>query len=94
MSAHWAMNTHANITACTLLSNVLPWRPQVDAKPLRAELLPITSAALDRIKLLLLQMARDATLTALEDLRARIAQLQARPSQLDEFMAYQVRAMR
>jgi hypothetical protein len=31
---------------------------QIDAKPLRAELVPVTAAALERIKLLLLNMAR------------------------------------
>jgi hypothetical protein len=32
---------------------------QIDGKPLRAELAPITAAALERIKLLLLNMARE-----------------------------------
>lgn len=66
---------------------------QVDAKPLRAELIPVTTAALERIKLLLLNMARDATLAALEDLRSRIAMLQQRPASLDEYMSYQVRPL-
>jgi hypothetical protein len=37
---------------------------QVDAKPLRAELVPITAAALERIKLLLLNMARQVSRTS------------------------------
>jgi len=34
---------------------------QIDGKPLRAELAPITAAALERIKLLLLNMAREVS---------------------------------
>lgn len=64
---------------------------QLDAKGLRAELAPITSAALERIKLLLLNMARQATLAVLEDLNGRIQQLAGRPTQLDEFVGYMVR---
>ena len=64
----------------------------MDTKPLRAELVPITTNARERIKQLLLNMARDATLAALDDLQARIALLRERPTQLDEFMAYQVKA--
>lgn len=63
---------------------------QVDAKTLRAELVPITSAALERIKLLLLNMARQATLAVLDDITARIQQLSARPTQLDDFVGYMV----
>jgi len=63
---------------------------QVDAKTLRAELVPITSAALERIKLLLLNMARQATLAMLDDITARIQQLSARPTQLDDFVGYMV----
>lgn len=58
---------------------------------MRADLVPVTSAALDRIKLLLLNMARDATLVALEDVTARIQHLEARPTQLDDFVNYMVR---
>lgn len=63
---------------------------QIDAKNMRADLMPVTSAALDRFKLLLLNMARDATLVALEDVTARIQQLEARPTQLDDFVNYMV----
>jgi hypothetical protein len=59
---------------------------------MRADLVPVTSAALERIKLLLLNMARDATLVALEDVTARIQQLEARPTQLDDFVNYMVGA--
>lgn len=52
--------------------------------------MPVTSAALERIKLLLLNMARQATLVALDDITARIQQLSARPTQLDDFVAYMV----
>lgn len=62
----------------------------VDSKPLRNDLLPITSTTLDRIKQLLLTMARDTCAKVLDDVRSRIALLQARPTVLDEFMAYQV----
>lgn len=63
---------------------------QIDAKTLRAELVPVTSAALERIKLLLLNMARQATLAVLDDITLRIQQLSARPSQLDDFVSYLV----
>lgn len=65
---------------------------QIDAKPLRAELAPITAAALERIKLLLLNMARQATLAVLDDITARIQMLSARPTTLDEFVSYMVSA--
>jgi dynein heavy chain, axonemal len=61
----------------------------VDSKSLRNDLIPVTTNTLDRIKLLLLAMARDSCLTCLEDTRARTTLLQARPTQLDEFMSYQ-----
>eukprot|EP00878_Enallax_costatus_P031474 GHUV01034420.1.p1 GENE.GHUV01034420.1~~GHUV01034420.1.p1 ORF type:complete len:647 (+),score=200.09 GHUV01034420.1:874-2814(+) len=64
---------------------------QIDAKPLRAELVPITAAALERIKLLLLNMARQATLAVLDDITGRIQMLAARPTTLDEFVQYMVR---
>jgi hypothetical protein len=67
----------------------LSW-PQVDAKTMRADLVPVTSAALERIKLLLLNMARQATLAVLDDILARIQQLAARPTQLDDFVNYMV----
>lgn len=57
---------------------------------MRADLAPVTSAALERIKLLLLNMARQATLVALDDITARIQQLEARPTQLDDFVNYMV----
>eukprot|EP00879_Flechtneria_rotunda_P022627 GHRR01023894.1.p1 GENE.GHRR01023894.1~~GHRR01023894.1.p1 ORF type:complete len:968 (+),score=348.72 GHRR01023894.1:492-3395(+) len=63
---------------------------QLDAKPLRAELAPITAAALERIKLLLLNMARQATLALLDDVTARVQMLSAHPTQLDEFVNYMV----
>jgi hypothetical protein len=63
---------------------------QLDAKTLRTELVPVTSAALERIKLLLLSMARQATLAVLDDITARIQQLSARPTQLDDFVGYMV----
>lgn len=44
----------------------------------------------ERIKLVLLSLARDATLAALEDMQGRIALLSARPSQLDGYMGYLV----
>jgi hypothetical protein len=59
---------------------------------LRAELAPIISNALEKLKLLLLNMAREATLAALDDLTQRITMLQQRPTSLDEYMAYQVGA--
>jgi hypothetical protein len=62
----------------------------VDAKNMRADLVPVTSAALERIKLLLLNMARQATLVALDDITARIQQLEARQTQLDDFVNYMV----
>lgn len=64
---------------------------QVDAKPLKAELSPVVAAAQERVKLVLLALARDATLAALEDLQARVAALAQRPPALDGFMAYLVR---
>jgi hypothetical protein len=57
---------------------------------MRADLVPVTSAALERIKLLLLNMARQATLVALDDITARVQQLEARPTQLDDFVSYMV----
>lgn len=63
----------------------------VDSKSLRNDLLPITTNTLDRVKALLLAMARETCLQVLEDMQQRIALLQARPTLLDEFMAYQVR---
>lgn len=57
---------------------------------MRADLVPVTSAALERIKLLLLNMARQATLAVLDDILARIQQLAARPTQLDDFVNYMV----
>lgn len=63
---------------------------QIDAKPLRAELAPITAAALERIKLLLLNMARQATLAVLDDITGRTQMLAARPATLDEFVQYMV----
>eukprot|EP00201_Polytomella_parva_P020499 CAMPEP_0175042260 /NCGR_PEP_ID=MMETSP0052_2-20121109/2450_1 /TAXON_ID=51329 ORGANISM="Polytomella parva, Strain SAG 63-3" /NCGR_SAMPLE_ID=MMETSP0052_2 /ASSEMBLY_ACC=CAM_ASM_000194 /LENGTH=3805 /DNA_ID=CAMNT_0016305023 /DNA_START=33 /DNA_END=11446 /DNA_ORIENTATION=+ len=62
----------------------------VDSKSLRNDLMPITLQTLDKIKLLLLTMARDTCLNVLEDVQSRISLLQARPTSLDEFMAYQV----
>ncbi|KAI8468855.1 MAG: dynein heavy chain, N-terminal region 2-domain-containing protein [Monoraphidium minutum] len=61
---------------------------QVDAKPLKAELIPITQAAQERIKLVLLALAREATLAALDDLQGRLALLGARPPGLDGYMGY------
>lgn len=57
---------------------------------MRADLVPVTTAALERIKLLLLNMARDATSVALDEVNARIQQLEARPTQLDDFVSYMV----
>ncbi|KXZ55711.1 DHC8 protein [Gonium pectorale] len=62
----------------------------VDSKSLRNDLMPITLTTLERIKGLLLTMARDTCLSVLEDVNTRISLLQARPTALDEFMAYQV----
>lgn len=78
------MRCHADQRIATL-----SW-PQVDAKTMRADLVPVTSAALERIKLLLLNMARQATLAVLDDILARIQQLAARPTQLDDFVNYMV----
>jgi hypothetical protein len=63
---------------------------QVDAKPLKAELAPVVASAQDRIKAVLLALAREATLVALEDLQQRVAALAARPASLDTFMGYLV----
>ncbi len=63
----------------------------VDSKSLRNDLMPIALSTLDKIKLLLLNMARNTCLSVLEDMQMRIALLQARPTVLDEFMAYSVR---
>jgi hypothetical protein len=63
----------------------------VDSKSLRNDLIPITTSHLDRVKLQLLNMARENCLQCLEDVKTRVALLQARPQQLDEFMGYQVR---
>ncbi|KAG2501733.1 hypothetical protein HYH03_000233 [Edaphochlamys debaryana] len=62
----------------------------VDSKSLRNDLMPTTLSTLEKIKGLLLQMARDTCLSVLEDVKTRIALLQARPPGLDEYMAYQV----
>ncbi|KAG2451278.1 hypothetical protein HYH02_003884 [Chlamydomonas schloesseri] len=62
----------------------------VDSKSLRNDLMPITLTTLEKIKGLLLSMARDTCLSVLEDVNTRIALLQARPTALNEFMAYQV----
>ncbi|GLC47993.1 hypothetical protein PLESTB_000047400 [Pleodorina starrii] len=62
----------------------------VDSKSLRNDLMPTTLTTLERIKGLLLTMAREFCLSVLEDVNTRIALLQARPTALDEFMAYQV----
>jgi hypothetical protein len=63
-----ARHGHAVVQFERLLGNLF-WKMsrsmslslQVDAKPLRAELVPITAAALERIKLLLLNMARQVS---------------------------------
>jgi hypothetical protein len=44
----------------------------------------------ERIKLVLLSLAREATLAALDDLTARVAQLASRPATLDGYMGYLV----
>jgi hypothetical protein len=62
----------------------------VDCKPLKADLLPSITSALDRIKALLVVMAREHTMAALQDLNERIALLEARPTELPDFMDYQV----
>lgn len=48
----------------------------VDSKSLRNDLMPITLTTLERIKGLLLTMARDTCLSVLEDVNTRIALLQ------------------
>ncbi len=63
----------------------------VDSKSLRNALLPITNATLDDIKLLLLDLAREATLEALEDIQRRVDALQNLPVELDDFCTYMVR---
>ena len=50
----------------------------VDSKSLRNDLMPITLTTLEKIKGLLLSMARDTCLSVLEDVNTRIALLQVR----------------
>lgn len=48
----------------------------VDSKSLRNDLMPITLTTLERIKGLLLTMARDTCISVLEDVKTRISLLQ------------------
>jgi hypothetical protein len=66
---------------------------QVDVKPAKAQLQPICVGAQDAIKLQLLEMARNATITALEDLQSRIDALQQRPEVMHGYMEYHVSAL-
>lgn len=62
----------------------------VESKTLRNALLPITQNTLESIKGLLLGMARDSCINALQDITDRVTVLMERPAALEDFMAYQV----
>eukprot|EP00741_Cyanophora_paradoxa_P024436 tig00022075_g23593.t1 len=66
------------------LSNVLGVL-HVDSKRLKNQLVPITSKALESMKQLLLQTARDKCIEVTQDFQNRIKQLQDKPRTLREF---------
>jgi hypothetical protein len=61
MLMHWLSKLVGNSSLFGELPYPTLLSVQVDAKPLRAELVPVTAAALERIKLLLLNMARQVS---------------------------------
>lgn len=62
----------------------------VESKTLRNALMPITQNTLESIKGLLLGMARDSSINALQDITERVGLLMERPAALEDFMGYQV----
>lgn len=62
----------------------------VESKTLREIIKPLTVRHLDSLKLLLLDRARDDCLRCLQLVQARIQQLGQRPTDLDQFVAFQV----
>ncbi|KAG1661620.1 hypothetical protein FOA52_002850, partial [Chlamydomonas sp. UWO 241] len=69
------------------ISNVVGYL-YIDSKSLRNDLMPVTSMALDKIKLLLLTKSRETCLQVLDDLQQRLSLLTSRPDSLDDYMNY------